>query len=81
MGKMSSGQLSICFVALKAYGLLSGRDDLQHVGGAEVQQVPIARELVKRGYAVSFVASDHRQPDGEVVDRIRVFRAYHRAAH
>ncbi len=71
---------SICFVALKAYGLLSGRKDIQHIGGAEVQQTLIARELARRGYAVSFVVLDHDQPDGEVVDGIRVFKAYRPSA-
>lgn len=75
-----SGKPSICFVALKAYGLLSGRDDIQHIGGAEVQQTLIARELVKRGYRVSFVVLDHGQPDGEDLDGIRVFKAYRREA-
>ncbi len=71
---------SICFVALKAYGLLSGREDLHHIGGAEVQQVLIARELVRRGYLVSFVVLDHGQPDDEDVDGIRVLKAYRRDA-
>ncbi|MCH8854511.1 MAG: glycosyltransferase family 4 protein [Planctomycetes bacterium] len=71
---------SICFVALKAYGLLSGREDIQHIGGAEVQQTLIARELARRGYRVSFVVLDHGQPDGEDLDGIRVFKAFRRDA-
>lgn len=71
---------SICFVALNAYGLLAGRDDIQHIGGAEAQQILIARELAKRGYTVSFVVLDHGQHDAENVDGIRVFKAYRRGA-
>ncbi len=66
----------ICFVALHAYAMLSGREDLGHIGGAEVQQAILARELVRRGYPVSFVTLDHGQPDGEVLNGIRVYKAY-----
>jgi len=76
----NGGKPSICFVALNAYGLLSGRSDIQHIGGAEVQQSLIAHELVKRGYRVSFVTLDHGQPDGDVVDGITVYKAYRRDA-
>lgn len=71
-----SGKPSICFVALKAYGLLSGREDIQHIGGAEVQQVNIARELARRGLRVSFVVLDHGQPECEHIDGIEVYKAY-----
>lgn len=73
---MSDTKPSICFVALKAYGLLAGRDDIPHIGGAEVQQVLIAKELVRRGFRVSFVTLDHGQPDGIEHDGIRVYAAY-----
>jgi len=73
-------ELSICFVALNAYGLLSGRKDVAHIGGAELQQVLLARELAARGYRVSFVTLDHGQPDGIQHDGITVYRAYTRAA-
>jgi len=67
----------LCFVALRAYGLLCGRSDIRHVGGAERQQLLLARELARLGYSVSFVTLDHGQPDGENVgDGLRVFKAY-----
>ena len=72
----SSDVPSICFVALRAYAALSGRPDLPHIGGAEVQQVLIAKELVRRGYTVSFVTEDHGQADGTLVNGVRVFVAY-----
>ena len=67
---------SVCFVALNAYNLLSGRKDISHIGGAEVQQVRIASWLVRQGYSVSFVTLDHGQPDGMNINGIRVFKAY-----
>jgi len=76
----SNHKPAICFVALNAYNLLSGRGDLSHTGGAEVQQVRIARWLVQRGYSVSFVTLDHGQPDGINADGIRIFKAYSKNA-
>jgi len=71
---------STCFVSLGAYPMLSGRADICHIGGAEVQQVHIARGLVKRGYRVSFVTLDHGQTDGAEIDGIRIFKAYEASA-
>lgn len=65
---------SICFVAPNNYAVLSGRTDLPHIGGAEVQRTIIARELIRRGYRVSFVVTDHGQPDGIEHDGITVYK-------
>jgi glycosyltransferase involved in cell wall biosynthesis len=67
---------SICFVALNAYNILSGRNDLSHTGGAEVQQGRIASWLARRGYRAIFVTLDHGQPDGVMIDGIKIFKAY-----
>ena len=64
----------VCFVAPGAYGALAGRPDLRHIGGAEVQQRLLARELVRRGHAVTFVTLDHGQRDGVEHDGIRVLK-------
>ena len=71
---MSSTGPAVCFVALKSYGILAGDPRVGQIGGAEVQQVLIARELVRRGYRVSFVVHDYGQPDGLDCDGIRVFK-------
>lgn len=63
-------------MALNAYSVLSGRKDVNHTGGAEVQQLQMASWLVRRGYSVSFVTLDHGQPDGVDLGGIRVFKAY-----
>ena len=68
--------VSICFVSLNNYAVLSGDPSVFHIGGAEVQQMHIARGLAKRGHKVSFVTLDHGQPDGVEIDGIRVFKAY-----
>jgi glycosyltransferase involved in cell wall biosynthesis len=55
--------------------MLSARNDALHFGGAERQQVLLARELHFRGYRVSFVTSDHGQPEGIQHDGITVHKA------
>src|SRR5438105_13961880 len=77
---MTSDRPHICLVALRTSGLLSGRDDIRHVGGAERQQVLIARELVRRGYPVSIIVFDYGQAEVEQIEGIRLVRAYRREA-
>ena len=69
-------RLKICFVAPGAYAVLSGDPAMTGVGGAEVQQTLLARELVRRGHEVSMICLDHGQPDGIVLDGIKVFRSH-----
>jgi glycosyltransferase involved in cell wall biosynthesis len=64
----------VCFVAPNNYNVLAARDDLQHIGGAEVQRALIAKELARRGHDIRFVTWDHGQPDGVAHDGIRVFK-------
>lgn len=71
---------SICFVAPDAFPVLSGDTRVRSVGGAEVQQVIVAGELVKRGYTVSMVCQDFGQPDGVEISGIRVFRTFRQDA-
>lgn len=67
---------SICFVAPSAYPVLAGADELPVIGGAELQQVLIARELVHRGYPVSMICLDFGQEDNIEIEGIRVLRAF-----
>jgi len=66
---------SICIVSLSAYPLLTGQN-MEIVGGAELQSVLLGRELAKRDFDVSFIVSDHRQSSPRVVDGIRVIKSY-----
>lgn len=77
---MSSQRPSICFVAPNNYAVLSGDPTVKHIGGAEVQRALIARELVQRGWSVSFVTLDHGQTDCIEHDGIRVYKAYAKTA-
>ncbi|MBL8878173.1 MAG: glycosyltransferase family 4 protein [Phycisphaerales bacterium] len=77
---MRSEPLSICFVAPNNYAILSGRGDIQQIGGAEVQRALLARDMARRGHHVSFVTYDHGQPDGIEHDGVRVFKMCRRDA-
>lgn len=68
--------LNVCFVAPRSFAVLAGRDDLDRGGGAEVQQMLLARELARRGHRVSAITYDHGQVDELRVAGIRLFKAY-----
>ncbi len=66
----------LCFVAPKAYGLLSGDTRVRHIGGAEVQQCLVARGLAQRGRAVAMVTFDVGQADGRICDGVLALRSF-----
>jgi len=68
--------LSICFVAPTAYPILAKDLTVKHVGGAELQQVILAKALVKQGYSVSMICMDHGQADAIVIEGITLYRVY-----
>lgn len=68
--------MKICFVSPTNYPVLAGDRTLRQVGGAEVQQAFLARELVRRGHTVSMICMDHGQPDGIVIDGVTVYRSH-----
>ncbi len=65
---------SICFVALRAYPVLAQSNDLDFIGGAEVQQVLLAKALARKNYRVSFISFDFGQPDDCVIDGVSVYK-------
>jgi glycosyltransferase involved in cell wall biosynthesis len=70
---MSRGR--ICFYAPYAWPLFTaGR--LDFTGGAEVQQVALARGLAARGYDMTLVCCDYGQPPRVEVDGLVVRRAF-----
>jgi glycosyltransferase involved in cell wall biosynthesis len=66
----------ICFVAPNLYPVLARRTDIEVVGGAEVQQAFIARQLIENGFEVAVVSADFGQAEGEVVDGVRVHKTF-----
>ena len=73
---MHEGFPSICFVSLNSYGILSKKEEIKHIGGAEIQQDLMARYLARKGYKVSFITLDHGQSDEEMHDGITVFKSF-----
>ncbi len=72
----TNGKPSICFVALDNFAALVDDPKFGHIGGAEIQQVLIGRELAKRGYRVIFVTLDHGQDNEMEIDGMRIIKAY-----
>jgi glycosyltransferase involved in cell wall biosynthesis len=66
----------LCFVAPKAYGILSGDTRVRHIGGAEVQQCLLAQGLARRGRAVSMVTLDEGQGSERAHGGVVAFRSY-----
>jgi len=66
----------LCMLALTAYPVLARRRDSRELGGAQVQQVMIARTLVQAGMRVSFICMDYGQPARERIDGIDVLRIH-----
>ena len=69
------GDIRLCVVSLSAYPLLA-RQDIEIVGGAELQSVLLAKELARRGFNISFVVLDHGQKSPEIIDGIKIIKSY-----
>ncbi|MEM2129068.1 MAG: glycosyltransferase family 4 protein [Candidatus Bathyarchaeia archaeon] len=69
--------MKICFLSLNSYPLLTGKN-LGYVGGAEVEQVHLARELLDHGYDVYFITYHYGLNRIENVDGIKVIKTYER---
>lgn len=67
---------SICFVSLDNFAALVGDPKYGHIGGAEMQQAIIGRNLAKHGYGVSFITLAHGQDREMEIDGMRVIKAY-----
>jgi glycosyltransferase involved in cell wall biosynthesis len=72
----SAPKPSICFVAPTTWPTISRSRDIRVVGGAEVQQSMIAPALASRGYPVSMICYDYGQPDGTVVNGVRIINMH-----
>lgn len=66
----------ICFVAPAAYPVLAQDRSIELVGGAEVQQTFLAKELARRGHDVSMISMDFGQPEGERIHGVRLLKMH-----
>lgn len=67
---------TICFLAFGTFPILSHYDSHYDMGGSELQQVLIGKELVRKGYNVVFIDFDYGQNQFELVDGIRVIKTF-----
>ena len=58
---MTNKKIKICFITSTIYPLLKKKQKSDFIGGAELQQLLIGEELVKRGHRVSYMTLDHGQ--------------------
>jgi len=72
----------ICFVSLGSLPLLTSDENIQYVGGAEKKQVLVGRELVKRGYIVSFIVYNNKNEEQtKKINDIFIIKSYSRFEH
>ncbi len=67
---------SICFVAPMAYPMFAGTTSVAISGGAEVQQIVVARALARLGVSVSMVCFDFGQPERVCIEGVNIYRAH-----
>jgi glycosyltransferase involved in cell wall biosynthesis len=67
---------SVCFVGLTNLPVLAREYAHHGIGGMQVQQTLLARELTRRGFDVSMVVADLGQPDGARWDGITTWRTF-----
>lgn len=69
--------MKIGFLSLNSYPTLTG-SNMGYVGGAEVEQVHLGKELAGHGYDVCFITYNHGQKKIENVDDIEIIKTYYR---
>lgn len=67
---------SVCFVGLMNLPVLAREYAHHGIGGMQVQQTLLGRQLLKRGFDVSMVVADLGQPDGASWDGITTWRTF-----
>lgn len=68
--------IKICFFALNSYPVFSGKyeDRPGEIGGAELQQSVIGRELVKKRYEISFIVFNNDNPSCERIHGVTFYK-------
>jgi len=67
---------SICFVGIENLLVLAPEYRQHGIGGAQLQQVLLAKALAKRGFSVSTVVADHGQPEAAQWHGVKTHKAY-----
>ena len=69
-----SKNIKICILSEYAYPLISGQ--YTYIGGAELQMILLAKELIKRSYDVSFVTFIKSNDSHEIIGDIKVYNPF-----
>lgn len=64
--------MDIAFFTLNAYDMLTGGHEGDAVGGAQLQQILIGKELIRRGHDVYFIEYETSKKDEKTIDGIQV---------
>jgi glycosyltransferase involved in cell wall biosynthesis len=77
--RLADQKVKICFISLNSYHLLTEKHS-SYAGGAEVQQIKLAKELKKRGHEISFIIYGQNNNDvqGKKIDGFNILQAYNR---
>ncbi|HBH48056.1 MAG TPA: glycosyl transferase family 1 [Bacteroidales bacterium] len=67
---------SICFVGSDVYPVLNRHFGSGYIGGESVQVTLLAKAFNDLGWRVSVVDWDYGQPEGEVIDGIRIHKTF-----
>lgn len=75
IGDFGEINMKVCFFSPTAYSYFDPAGKAW-AGGAEIQQVLVARHMLKRGIDVSFIVGDFGQPDAEIIDGITLIKSF-----
>ena len=64
--------MNICFVSQNIYPVLEQQAGVKFIGGAEVEQYSLGKELCRRGHEVTFITQDYGQGSETMVEGFRV---------
>lgn len=78
--RVDGSKPKICFVALNIYHLLTRKSTHQGMGGAEFQQMLLARELACRGYRVCFLTVSHAENEIDASHPFELIQTFDRKA-
>jgi len=68
--------MKIALVGTDSYPVLNPEYSGNYFGGEAVQQVLLAKAFRDAGHDVSLICMDYGQPDGELLDGIRVYKTF-----
>jgi glycosyltransferase involved in cell wall biosynthesis len=67
-------------VGLDNYPVMNPSMGSEYIGGESIQQTLLARAFSEAGYETSMIVKDFGQPDGELIDGIRIWKTYRQKA-